>query len=432
MIILRNLPRSNFLPAAVLLLAGAMPVQAWSQEYGLPELIQLAINNHPLIKSAMSAEQAARKNIESVEWQLYPTPSITIEGVKSSATDINYRGDDKVTTLRLSQPLYNGGSHGAQLDRAKGNLKVNQANLRETSLQIAQRVVQYYADWLSAELKKQSWTKSQVIHEKLLQSAKNRISQGVSAPSDFILVQGRLDATKAEVFSATLQAELALNKLKEQLELPISTSRLQTNPASPLNPSSSLDNLLLDAEGFSPTIERAKAQVLIAQANASERQSALLPDVNLRVERQIGNFAIANTSPENRVFISLTTKFGAGLSSFSNIAAARALEESSQLEIQTQRRIIREQVVNDYTMSKSYKERLQTLTRSLEASQAVLDSFERQFASGRKSWLDLMTIAREVAQNEAQIADIKGADIQTAWRLHILTTGSYFPLGVTP
>ena len=89
-------------------------------------------------------------------------------------------------------------------------------------------------------------------------------------------------------------------------------------------------------------------------------------------------------------------------------------------------------MLNDYVTSRSYKERLQTLARSLDASQAVLDSFERQFASGRKSWLDLMTIAREVAQNEAQIADIKAAEIQTAWRLHILTSGSYFQAGSQP
>ena len=420
------------MPAAVLLLVLIFPVQVWSQEYGLPELIQLAVNNHPLIKSGMAAEQSARKNIEAVEWQMYPTPTIIVEGVKASSSDINYKGDDKVTTLRLSQALFNGGSYNAQLDRAKANLKISQASLRETSQQIAQKVVQYYTDWLAAELKAQSWKKSQAIHQKLLQSAKNRIAQGVSAQSDLILVQGRLEATNAELFSASLQAELALNRLREQLDLQLNASQLKTNTPSPLDPSATLGFLLLEAENLSPSIEKAKSQVLVAQANSSERQSALWPDINLRVERQIGNFSYANAAAENRIFVTISTKLGAGLSSFSNIAAARALEESSQLEIQTQRRIIREQVVNDFATAKSFKERLQTLTRSLEASQSVLDSFERQFASGRKSWLDLMTIAREIAQNEAQIAELKATDTQTAWRLHILTTGSYFPIGTRP
>ena len=418
--------------AKLFLLVLAFPVSVGAHEYDLPELIQHAVNNHPLVKSAMATEQSAQKNIETVEWQIYPTPAIIVEGVKASSTDPNYKGDDKVTTLRLSQPLYSGGSFTAQLERAKANLKIAQATLRETSLQVAQKVVQSYTDWLSAELKTQSWKKSQAIHQKLLQSAKNRITQGVSAPSDFILVQGRLDATNAELFSASLQAELALNRLREQLDLPLTSAQIKSATVSPLDPTASLDQLLTAAQNQSPAIDKARSQVLVAQANAQERQSALLPDVSLRMERQYGNFGIPNTSAENRVFITLSTKFGAGLSSFSQISAARALEESSQLEIQTQQRIIREQVVNDHAMSRSYKERLQTLMRSLEASQAVLDSFERQFASGRKSWLDLMTIAREVAQNEAQIADLKAAEMQTAWHLHLLTTGSYFSSKARP
>ncbi len=427
-----NLTVKKVLPAAALCLALISPVQVWSQEYGLPDLIQLAVNNHPQVRSGQAAEQSARKAIEAIEWQLYPTPAIIVEGVKASATDPNYKGDDKVTTLRLSQPLYNGGSQTAQMDKAKAALKIAQANVRETSLQIAQKVVQHYTDWLGAELKVRTWKKSQAIHQKLLQSAKNRIAQGVSAPSDFILVQGRLDATNAELFSATLQAELALNRLREQLDIPLTSAQINPTAASPLSSFTTLDKLLEEAERTSPAIEKAQSQVLVARANALERQSALLPDVSVRVERQIGNFAIANAATENRIFLTLSTKLGPGLSSFSQVSAARALEESAQIDIQTQRRIIREMVVNDHAMDKSYTERLQMLLRSLEASQAVLDSFERQFASGRKSWLDLMTIAKEVAQNEAQIAELKAAQLQTAWRLHINTSGTYFPKRAQP
>jgi len=52
---------------------------------------------------------------------------------------------------------------------------------------------------------------------------------------------------------------------------------------------------------------------------------------------------------------------------------------------------------------------------------SVLESFERQFNAGRKTWLDLMTVAKDVAQNEMQLAELRGAEIQTSWHLHILT-----------
>jgi outer membrane protein TolC len=50
--------------------------------------------------------------------------------------------------------------------------------VRETQRQIALRVVQAYADWSTAEMKLLSSEKNLKAHQKLLQQAKNRITQG--------------------------------------------------------------------------------------------------------------------------------------------------------------------------------------------------------------------------------------------------------------
>jgi adhesin transport system outer membrane protein len=75
---------------------------------------------------------------------------------------------------------------------------------------------------------------------------------------------------------------------------------------------------------------------------------------------------------------------------------------------------------------------MQAIQGALQSSMAVLESFERQFNAGRKSWLDLMTVAKDVAQNEMQLAEVRGAELQTSWHLHILTSDNYSPVNSKP
>jgi hypothetical protein len=43
-----------------------------------------------------------------------------------------------------------------------------------------------------------------------------------------------------------------------------------------------------------------------------------------------------------------------------------------------------------------------------------------------------MTVAKDVAQNELQLAELRGAELQTSWHLHILTSDNYSPIHSKP
>jgi len=49
----------------------------------------------------------------------------------------------------------------------------------------------------------------------------------------------------------------------------------------------------------------------------------------------------------------------------------------------------------------------------------VLDSYQRQFQAGRKSWLDLLNAVRELAQNQYALADAHAAMDAAMHRLQI-------------
>jgi adhesin transport system outer membrane protein len=403
-----------------------------AQTLNLGQLIQLAIESHPSVRAQLSNEKSAQIGIETAEYQRYPTPQLSYESVKKNSADPSYIGSDGVATVRITQPIFTGGQFTAQLDKAKANLQLSQASVRETRRNIALKVVQAYSDWSSAELKAQSIEKSLVIHQKLLQQAQNRITQGVSPQSDLALVQGRLDATSGELFSAKLQAELAIHKLMELTGNPLIATQLQADKTGPIQHTQLLESLLANAQLHSPDLLKAKAQAVISRASKQEKESALKPDIYVRAERQYGNYFSTDTNAHTRVFIGVSSKFGPGLSSFTQISAAKAQEDTSEFEIQSQERLVRELVINDVSVIRSLQQRMQAIQGALQSSMAVLESFERQFNAGRKTWLDLMTVAKDVAQNEMQLAEVRGAELQTSWHLHILTSDNYSPVNSKP
>ena len=255
--------------------------QGWAgaQTSSLSRLIERAIESHPTIRSQLSNEKSAQLGIETAQYQRYPTPQLSLETVKKSNSDTTYSGGDGVATIRITQPIFNGGLFSAQLEKAKGSLLLSQASAGEARRQIALRVVQAYAEWVVAEWKAQSVEKSLEVHQKLLQQAKNRINEGVSPASDLSLIQGRLDTTSAELFSAKLQAELSIQKLGELTDTTLISKDLKKDMTGPLMATLKIDSLLANAQMYSPELQKAKAQTLISRANVKEKESALKPDV---------------------------------------------------------------------------------------------------------------------------------------------------------
>jgi adhesin transport system outer membrane protein len=366
---------------------------------------------------------SAAAGVDSARWQFYPTPSVSLENATTRGADPLYQGDNRVATLRLQQPLYTGGRLTAGADKAQASLDQSQAALDESRLQLSLRVVQAYGEWLSAHLKAQASQKSEDTHNRLLRQVQRRIDEGVSAESDRVLAQGRLDAVRADVTAARAQGDMALARLGQLLGRPIAGDALANTVATPRAVNAQAAALLEQALGQSAALQKALSQVRVQEATVLERRADLLPEVYLRAERQYGNFNFANGAPVNRLFVGVSSRLGAGLSGLSNVAAARGQLEAALAEVQVQTRNLNEQVLADHAQFMATERRLSSVQASLRSAQSVSESFDRQFLAGRKTWLDVMNAARELAQTEALIADLLATQVVVSWRLSFYTQG---------
>ena len=416
---------SRYVWSGVVWLCAVLPLSVHAQI--LEQLIASALASHPSAQAQRALVQSAEAGVDSARWQFYPTPSVSVETASASAADRLYRGDNRVATLRLQQPLWTGGRLTAGMDKAAAGLAVSQAALEEVRLQLGLRVVQTYGDWLSAHLKTLANEKSLATHVRLREQVKRRLTEGASAESDLTLAVTRLESISADVTAARAQAEVALARLGQLLGSPVDGAVLAQAVAAPRDLANAgrtgVQALLEAALGINPTVAKAQAQARVQEAVIGERRADLLPEVYARIERQYGNYNFPNGAPQNRLFIGLTSRFGAGLSSLSNIEAARTQHAAALTEIEAQSRTVSEQVLADYALAVSTVSRLASIKASLKAAADVSTSYDRQFLAGRKSWLDVMNAARELAQTETQLADLQSTQVVVTWRLAAYTRG---------
>jgi adhesin transport system outer membrane protein len=391
----------------------------------LPSLIEGVLSSHPSVRSQLAQGESAKQAVEGAQWQFYPTPSIGFEQVDANPADPSYPsyGDKNVTTLRLQQPLWTGGRLSAGLDRAEAGVLASQATLEGTRQDLAVRVVQIYADWYGALLKRQALDKSLQAHKTLREQILRRIGNGVSPQSDLTLLVGRQQQTEADLSASRAQEQTALGRLSQMLGRTLQPQALAESLSVALVLDENPQDLMDQAQTLSPSVVRLQAQARIADAEISERKADLSPEVYVRAERQYGNYAVPNSSPINRYFVGFSSRLGAGLSSLSQVGGAQARYEAALADIDSTRISLGEQIQADFAQAEAGQARLAALQASLSSSDNIARAWSRQFVAGRKTWLDVMNAVREQAQLETQIADARASQLLLSWRLAIVGRG---------
>jgi adhesin transport system outer membrane protein len=73
--------------------------------------------------------------------------------------------------------------------------------------------------------------------------------------------------------------------------------------------------------------------------------------------------------------------------------------------------------------ARSQQQRRVSLVAGLRSIQAMVASWDRQFLAGRKTWVEVMNAARELAQAQTTLAEVDAGYVTATWRLAVLSEG---------
>lgn len=379
-------------------------------ETSVDGLLRLAALEHPSIQSRLSEQASAQASVDSAKWGYFPSVSLTREKVNASSTAPSYlsTGSNAVSVVGVRQSLWTGGRLSSTKEKAQATLESRMYGSQEQKEAVAAQVLDIYASWLRTHRQLQSTDASIQVHKDLYEHVDHRIAGGVASEVDRELTLSRLRQLYVDRARLVAAKTASLYQLSQLVGRTLNESVLiqmadQERVLCLGEPQQMIDAAI----SRNPSIARLNAEIKAAEADVEIRKASRFPEVYARAERQYGNYSIANSTPENRVFVGLAYQPGAGLSLGSDVQALEVHKTALEQSLQASRLDLQRQYNNDWLDYGSLNERLSATAASLAGAKAVKESYERQYQAGRKSWFDVMNMAREQLQLELQKSDIE-------------------------
>jgi len=164
------------------------------------------------------------------------------------------------------------------------------------------------------------------------------------------------------------------------------------------------------AEANDPQRERLAAEARVASADAAAARAARLPSLSAQYSY--------DSVYRHRVGVAVKAQ-ATGFSEFVSARAAGLREDAADQKIDTALHDLHVQVSNDYIDYTSAMSRLDVARSSSISTDAVRDSYLRQFTAGKRTWLDVMNAVREAMSAQLDTVDIEFAAAAAQTRLLI-------------
>ena len=403
---------------------------------GLGELIAQVLRSHPAIQARTKGVEASQAEIAMARWQFYPSVSLGVQSAKDSATSA---APSRTASLSVQQPLWSGGRIEANVQTASRKQTLAEAAVLESRLDVALKGVDAWASWLAATGRRVATDDAMTKLDQLDAMIRRRVDQQVSAMVDGQLMAVRLQQARAEQLAAQIAQDVAAQRLTQWVghanwapsmragEL-LACHRSWVNGQDlPVAASAWVDR--------QPAVLRNQAEGEVSAAEVEQRRAERWPTVFARLERQSNETGLGlGSGMSNRWVVGLQYTPGAGLSTLQADKASIARQQSLEQEGEALRRDWRQRMDGDLLEFQGNQQRLQLLEAARHGNLTLTDAYTRLFVAGRRSWLELLNVVREVVQSDIAASDLLATQVGLLHRLQLYrqdaATGS--PLGGAP
>ncbi len=370
----------------------------------LYEAVEAATSEYPGVASRKAAARAAGLDVRVAKSQRLP--SIGVQGVAVGT------GRGLGSQIVLDQPLYSFGRIGSNIERAKAQRVVREAEVDESVRSVALDTVAAYFD--IARLAERAVILQSTVDEQrqLVESIGRRVAQEVSPQVDLELARSRLAQSQQELALTVAQRDAALARLEQLVgntRIDLGFVPVYDAVAHHPDPAGAVEQAI----ACSPQRDRLIAQANVAKAESRQAKAAILPQLSAQFSYN------DNLGP--RVGLGVSAQTQGGLAGFQNASAARLRQSSAEITITTAERELRERVRTDLVENAAARARIESSASATLSTQNVTESFKRQYLAGRRTWLDVMNAVREASAARLGESDARFSAMASAARLLINT-----------
>lgn len=362
-----------------------------------------SIDSYEQIKVNQLKQQQLQQQVETLESSYLP--KLYFSG--------DYRSSSKNTALLgAEQLLFDGGKLDSSINSKKSvQTQLSYEELEEKK-QLKLDMLSNIENFHKSQLKIKELESTLSWFENFQSNIDRRILAGVAPTSDKELFLSRKNSLLEELSYTKEELESYKNKILFVFDKNFCDISIPGLPFHDFSFFSMLDN--------NPSMKKIYFEKEQKNFDLLSSQREYYPDLKLKAETKRSGSVYTDYTQDNQqaIFLELSAKFGFDTSH--KIEEKRlSILESSTKEIQ----IKKEQMLaylNAFNYQKSLLERKPLLESIIISNQSVLDSYIRLYLVGKRSWLDVVNMNREIMQSKIDLHSLNSELLLSNYKLQIL------------
>lgn len=398
---------SRFLAVAYFAIVAS---SATAQQITLEQVLQLVSDSHPQLRQQARLVEESSALVRAAKWQRFPSLSFDY------GTSNN---NERYSAATVSVPVYEGGavSLGSGIQSAEKEMR--EARIDRVRRDLFEEAAGAFFEAIRAE-------RSVVITQRSLgklngmrESAVRRVEADVSPAADLDYLDSQIALQRSSLANFQGDQALALSRLKEATGEDLSQQSFGYT-ARGIN--GDHRDILTRAYRSSAYRSEIDAKIRKSSLERDKLRAAIKPSVSLNYREQL-------TSPlfgvdERQVYLSFNFSTGRGLSYGSEVLAGDMRLAATRDEAAAFKKVLVRDVEHKLINIERLSSQIPALEQAVAARTSMLDSYSRLFATGTRSWLDLLNAESEKYQAELDLHSAE-VDLKKSEAVLALMLGEY-------
>lgn len=351
----------------------------------LQRALELVWAENPQVREAEKAIEAAGFEVTG-----------SYGGFLPSVTISNSTGRDGLSSVQASLPLWNGGLTLAQIDGSKAREVAARASLDRVRLALGEQTLDAFYNLAQAQEQLRQWSRYLTALERLRTSITNRANEGVATQSEVQTAVSRIRQAEVGQEAARLLLLSSRNELARLLN--VAPQNVQWG----VDLDASLADLqAVDTESLlsrHPEVLLAQAQVVEQEAVVKQARSRFYPEVALQYRTYYTGEAFDRTADAPQLVVQY--EVGNGFTAYQQVSAEQSRADSARARLDVVKREVQTKLAATREQLLSSSRQFQLQQQASDSSQALVESFLRQYQVGRRSWVEVLNAQREAHDND--------------------------------
>jgi adhesin transport system outer membrane protein len=403
---------------------GVLSVSVNTAALDINEYVAEVIQTHPLLMQRVHnyRQMVEDEKIASAGWR----PSLDLVGSAG-----NYNTNSPITNLQdreygsyntelvLTQNLYAGNDTSNSIKQAHARVLSEMQRIYDDADNIAIEAISLYMGVIKegelTVLAKQNVDS----HEYILKKIQEYSGSGMGRKSDEKQTMSRLAQARAGMVAQQNNLQDALSKLHFFLGRYVGVNEL-VRPTAPEIPKDEIDVLVDRAFKNHPAMKSAYFNIEAAEHDYERSKSEFLPNVNLKLRKQIGDDIGGFNGPTDEYSVALELSYN-----LYNGGASSAGKQKKISGIYGHREFaqrVRRQITQSLRLSWAGSQALNMqagyLSDHVRDANSTLELYRQEFSVGRRDLLDLLDAEQEYNTAQVKWVEAESDKVNAAYRVH--------------